>query len=108
MIGLFGRSLRKARFCMKRETAKWVQKAEPDWEVAHKLASEKSPPRDIVCFHCHPGGHDLLRASRKHIFPSLRHTAPGRLIRRLQWHRHVVLVIEQKRHVDEDLAHGRR
>ena len=30
---------------MKRETGKWVQKAEPDWEVAHKLASENKPPR---------------------------------------------------------------
>ena len=26
---------------MKRETAKWVHKAETDWEVAHTLAEEK-------------------------------------------------------------------
>jgi hypothetical protein len=37
---------------MKRETAKWVRKAEQDWEVAHKLAGETPPPRDVVCFHC--------------------------------------------------------
>jgi HEPN domain-containing protein len=47
---------------MKRETAKWVHKAEQDWEVAHKLAGEKSPPRDIVCFHCQQAAEKYLKA----------------------------------------------
>jgi hypothetical protein len=37
---------------MKRETAKGVHKGESGWQVAHKLADETPPPRDILCFHC--------------------------------------------------------
>ena len=47
---------------MKRETAKWVRKAEQDWEVAHKLAGETPPPRDIVCFHCQQAAEKYLKA----------------------------------------------
>ena len=47
---------------MKRETAKWVHKAEQDWEVAHKLADETPPPRDIVCFHCQQAAEKYLKA----------------------------------------------
>ena len=47
---------------MKRETAKWVRKAEQDWEVAHKLAGQKPPPRDIVCFHCQQAAEKYLKA----------------------------------------------
>ena len=47
---------------MKRETGKWVQKAEADWEVAHKLAGENPPPRDIVCFHCQQAAEKYLKA----------------------------------------------
>ena len=47
---------------MKRQTAKWVQKAEADWEVAHKLAGENAPPRDIVCFHCQQAAEKYLKA----------------------------------------------
>ncbi len=47
---------------MKRETAKWVRKAETDWEVAHKLADETSPPRDVVCFHCQQAAEKYLKA----------------------------------------------
>src|SRR5271156_4269630 len=47
---------------MKRETAKWVHKAEADWEVAHKLAGEKPLPRDIVCFHCQQAAEKYLKA----------------------------------------------
>ena len=47
---------------MKRETAKWVRKAETDWEVAHKLADENPPPRDVVCFHCQQAAEKYLRA----------------------------------------------
>src|SRR5580704_3895093 len=47
---------------MKRETAKWVHKAETDWEVAHKLAGETPPPRDVVCFHCQQASEKYLKA----------------------------------------------
>src|SRR5208282_1915218 len=53
---------RKAKFFMKRETAKWVRKAEQDWEAAHKLAGETPPPRDIVCFHCQQAAEKYLKA----------------------------------------------
>src|SRR5437870_2008455 len=62
MIGFCVRSSRKARFFMKRETAKWVRKAETDWEVAHKLAGENPPPRDVVCFHCQQAAEKYLKA----------------------------------------------
>ena len=47
---------------MKRQTAKWVRKAETDWEVAQKLAGETPPPRDIVCFHCQQAAEKYLKA----------------------------------------------
>jgi HEPN domain-containing protein len=47
---------------MKRETARWVRKAEQDWEVAHKLAGETPPPRDVVCFHCQQAAEKYLKA----------------------------------------------
>ena len=47
---------------MKRETAKWVRKAEQDWQVAHKLAGENPPPRDVVCFHCQQAAEKYLKA----------------------------------------------
>jgi HEPN domain-containing protein len=47
---------------MKRETAQWVRKAEQDWEVAHKLADENLPPRDIVCFLCQQAAEKYLKA----------------------------------------------
>jgi HEPN domain-containing protein len=47
---------------MKRETVKWVRKAEQDWEVAHKLAKGDQPPRDIVCFHCQQAAEKYLKA----------------------------------------------
>src|SRR5438309_6461745 len=62
MIGFCVRSSRKARFFMKRQTAKWVRKAEQDWEVAHKLVGEKPPPRDVVCFHCQQAAEKYLKA----------------------------------------------
>jgi HEPN domain-containing protein len=46
---------------MKRETAKWVRKAEQDWAVAHKLAEEAPPPRDVVCFHCQQAAEKYLK-----------------------------------------------
>src|SRR5579862_6557895 len=62
MIGFCERSSRKVRFFMQRQTAKWVRKAEADWEVAHKLAGEKPAPRDIVCFHCQQAAEKYLKA----------------------------------------------
>jgi len=47
---------------MKRETTKWVRKAEQDWEVAHQLAGETSPPRDVVRFHCQQAAEKYLKA----------------------------------------------
>ena len=47
---------------MKRETAKWVLKAEEDWEGAHRLAGEKKPLRDLVCFHCQQAAEKYLKA----------------------------------------------
>lgn len=47
---------------MKRETAKWVRKAEQDWIVARKLAVENPPTRDIVCFHCQQAAEKYLKA----------------------------------------------
>ena len=47
---------------MKRETAKWVYKAETDWEVAHELAEKNPPPRDVVCFHCQQAAEKYLKA----------------------------------------------
>src|SRR5438046_7086554 len=47
---------------MKRLTAQWVHKAEQEWLVAHKLAGETPPPRDIVCFHCQQAAEKYLKA----------------------------------------------
>ena len=47
---------------MNRETAKWVHKAEQDWEVAHTLAGQTRPPRDVVCFHCQQAAEKYLKA----------------------------------------------
>jgi HEPN domain-containing protein len=47
---------------MNRETAKWVRKAEADWEVAHTLAGDIPPPRDIVCFHCQQAAEKYLKS----------------------------------------------
>ena len=47
---------------MKRQTAKWVRKAETDWKVAHKLAVETPPPRDVVCFHSQQAAEKYLKA----------------------------------------------
>jgi HEPN domain-containing protein len=47
---------------MKRETTKWVRKGETDWEVAHKLADENPPPRDVVCFLCQQAAEKYLKA----------------------------------------------
>src|SRR5260370_38800658 len=62
IIGFCARSSRRVRSFMRRETAQWVRKAEQDWKVAHKLAGEDPPPRDIVCFLCQQAGEKYLKA----------------------------------------------
>lgn len=47
---------------MKRQTAKWVRKAEEDWEAARELAARKPPLRDQACFHCQQAAEKYLKA----------------------------------------------
>jgi HEPN domain-containing protein len=47
---------------MKRQTAKWVRKAEDDLIGARKLASGQPPLHDLVCFHCEPSAEKYLKA----------------------------------------------
>jgi hypothetical protein len=47
---------------MKRQTAKWVRKAEEDWSGARKLADQKSPLRDLACFHSQQAAEKYLKA----------------------------------------------
>jgi HEPN domain-containing protein len=47
---------------MKRETGKWVRKAEDDWEGAQKLAAGTPPLRDLGCFHCQQAAEHYLKA----------------------------------------------
>jgi HEPN domain-containing protein len=47
---------------MKRQTAKWVRKAEEDWEGARDLAARKPPLRDLACFHCQQAAEKYLKA----------------------------------------------
>ncbi|MCI0640943.1 MAG: HEPN domain-containing protein [Gemmataceae bacterium] len=47
---------------MKRPTAKWVRKAEEDWEGAQELAARPSSLRDLVCFHCQQSAEKYFKA----------------------------------------------
>ena len=47
---------------MKRETAKWVRKAEEDWVAAQELAGRKPPLRDQACFLCQQAAEKYLKA----------------------------------------------
>ena len=47
---------------MKRQTARWVRKAEEDWQGAVQLAAQKPPLRDLVCFHCQQAAEKYLKA----------------------------------------------
>jgi HEPN domain-containing protein len=47
---------------MKRETRKWVHKAEDDWEAARQLGDRKPPLRDTACFHCQQAAEKYLKA----------------------------------------------
>jgi HEPN domain-containing protein len=47
---------------MKHQTAKWVRKAEDDWEAARQLGGRKPPLRDTSCFHCQQAAEKYLKA----------------------------------------------
>lgn len=47
---------------MRRQTAKWVRKAEEDVEGARKLAAEKPPLRNLVAFHSQQAAEKYLKA----------------------------------------------
>ncbi len=46
---------------MKRETARWIQKAEDDFNGARSLARDQPTPRDLVCFHCQQSAEKYLK-----------------------------------------------
>lgn len=47
---------------MKRETRKWILKAEEDWEGAREQIGRKPPLRDLACFHCQQAAEKHLKA----------------------------------------------
>jgi len=47
---------------MKRQTARWVRKAEEDWDGARDLAARRPPLRDLACFHCQQAAEKYLKA----------------------------------------------
>ena len=47
---------------MKRETGRWVRKAEADLEGANELALRARPLNDLICFHCQQSAEKYLKA----------------------------------------------
>lgn len=47
---------------MKRETARWLRKAEADLRGARQLAKAKPPLHDLLCFHCQQAAEKFLKA----------------------------------------------
>ena len=47
---------------MKRETSRWVRKAEADLEGANDLAQAARPYHDLICFHCQQSAEKYLKA----------------------------------------------
>jgi HEPN domain-containing protein len=47
---------------MRRQTARWLRKAEEDFEGACELAARKLPLRDFVYFHCEQTAEKYLKA----------------------------------------------
>ena len=47
---------------MKRETGRWVRKAEADLEGANELALKARPLNDLICFHCQQSAEKYLKA----------------------------------------------
>ncbi len=47
---------------MRRQTARWVRKAEADLIGARNLARTKPPLHDLACFHCEQSAEKYLKA----------------------------------------------
>lgn len=47
---------------MKKETGRWVKKAEADLEGAANLAGSVLPFNDLICFHCQQSAEKYLKA----------------------------------------------
>jgi HEPN domain-containing protein len=47
---------------MKRETSRWVSKAEADLNGANELAQAARPYHDLICFHCQQSAEKYLKA----------------------------------------------
>jgi HEPN domain-containing protein len=47
---------------MKRETSRWVRKAEADLAGASDLAQTARPYHDLICFHCQQSAEKYLKA----------------------------------------------
>jgi HEPN domain-containing protein len=47
---------------MKKETGRWVRKAEADLEGASDLAQAARPYHDLICLHCQQSAETYLRA----------------------------------------------
>ena len=47
---------------MKRETGRWIRKAEADFEGANELALADRPLPDLICFHCQQAAEKYLKA----------------------------------------------
>lgn len=47
---------------MKRQTARWIRKAQDDLSGAKVLAAGPEPQKDLVCFHCQQAAEKYLKA----------------------------------------------
>jgi HEPN domain-containing protein/predicted nucleotidyltransferase len=59
--GSFARSWRREGRSMRRQTSKWVRKAEDDIIGSRKLVQNKPPLHDLVCFHCQQSAEKYLK-----------------------------------------------
>ena len=57
---------------MRKLTKEWVRKAEADFRLAVKLANEKEPFHDQLCFHCQQSAEKYLKA----LLQELAHSIP--------------------------------
>src|SRR5262249_25942523 len=61
-IGFSEMSSRRARSCMKKETRRWIRKAEADLEGATELQVVAPHLCDLICFHCQQAAEKYLKA----------------------------------------------
>src|SRR5260370_28504401 len=59
--GFCEKSWKGEGYFMKKETARWIQKAEEDFNGARILARNRPPPRDLICFHCQQSAEKYLK-----------------------------------------------